>query len=270
MCMVSKKVSQTHKKVTVAFGYSLFALTVAAVVLSTVVPYVSMLLNPLVRHLNVVLILVTFVSAAILPPLLSYLIGDRSTHNKNKTLHHYNGILFAVSAYWLITLFSFYASGVISGIWASITWDYNLVLVNALPIIATLVILAVVATIYSRHQKAGSSVITSAAYQVVLIGGFAALLVSSIVQLFSTESAYIVWALLTVLIPLVLATVSYAAIRDQPSRRSRLTAAVVAVTMGYVAVSVASQLSSYISFNTLIPIVIGIVVWATYLRLSTR
>ena len=96
--MPTTKTKIQKNSITVRFGYALFALMVLSVVTSTIIPLSQALSYPTARHLNIWLMLLSFSAAAVLPLLVSYLIGDKVTHNKNKLLHHYNGVLFGLAS----------------------------------------------------------------------------------------------------------------------------------------------------------------------------
>ena len=156
--MKKNKQSDKFKKITIIFGYSLFALLVLATTISTIIPFGSMLLNPTVRHLNVAVLLVSLVAGAILPPLVSYLIGDRATHSKSKLDHHFNGVLFGIASYWLSTFFFFIASDVISNIRSAFSEPLATAIVSW-PILPTLIILTAVAFGYVKSKKKVVSVL---------------------------------------------------------------------------------------------------------------
>ena len=105
----SKQNLNKKNNTTVVFGYGLFALIVLGALLWTVIPLSNALFYPTSRHFNIIMLMISFVASAVLPAIVSYKVGDRATHTKNKGLHHYNGVLFGVAAFWLATVFSYVA-----------------------------------------------------------------------------------------------------------------------------------------------------------------
>ena len=271
---ITKKPPQTHKKITVAFGYGLFALILLGTITSTIIPYTTLLMNPMVRHFNVAMFLVAFVAAAVLPALISYIIGDRATHKKNKLAHHYNGVLFGIGGYWLsMSLVSSYASLVYEPLRQQFP-EYAVLIVNGLPIVALLIIMLVVALTYVSRQKKKDSVIEHLPYQLVLIGIFVAHFVSLLASIFSQPNEFAVWSLVYVFVFVAMIAISYKFVAKlHPTRLARLTAAIIAVSIAFIASVIAGQIVSFATYNVLtmlVPLGIGVVTWIGYLLLMAR
>jgi len=270
MKKTQKNNSLVFKKVTIIFGYSIFALILVGAIVSTIVPLGGLLFNPVVKHFNVAMMLISFASAAILPSLLSYILGDRATHSKNKLTHHYNGVLFGIAAYWLasfITGYFWIFFGPLSGMFPG----FEVIVVNILPIVALLIVMTFVAVSYARNQKNKDSVMEHRPYQVVLIGVFIASLIAIIAGQFFDPSTIGLIATLFVIVPVGMVAISYKAVaHTQATRSARLTAAVVAVTIGFIAATVTGQIISYLTYNTFAAILIGAGTWIAYLFLVSR
>jgi len=274
MLRMKKKNKQANlssqRNVTVFFGYSLFVLTLVAVTVSTVIPLGNLFFSPSVRHFNVALTLASFVAAAILPPLVSYILGDRSTHNKNKVSHHFNGVLFGIASYWLSLLSGLMGSMTISLVRDNFAEPWATV-INGWPILAIILVMAVVATTYAHSRKDKGSVLQHVPYQIVLIAGMVSTFVYlSTGQYYMQDFAWLVSARYIV-VPTAMIAISYKSLaKAQPSRLSRLTFAVVAVSIGFIAMTTAGQFISYLTTNELVPMFVGVIVWLVYLRLVSR
>lgn len=264
------KQSDKFKKITIIFGYSLFALLVLATTISTIIPFGSMLLNPTVRHLNVAVLLVSLVAGAILPPLVSYLIGDRATHSKSKLDHHFNGVLFGIASYWLSTFFFFIASDVISNIRSAFSEPLATAIVSW-PILPTLIILTAVAFGYVKSKQKVVSVLEYKPYQLSLFVG----VVATFAYILSHQSYGLdmmqVMSMLYVVVPVVLIGLAYLTLptRLYSSLSARLAGAVVAVSVGFIASSIAGQLLPYNELMYL-PIAVGIVTLILYVVIVRR
>jgi hypothetical protein len=262
------KQMETFKKITIIFSYSLFALLLVAVTLSTVLPIGTHFFNPAVHHFNIAVMLVSLAAGAVLPPLLSYLIGDRVTHSKSKVEHHFNGALFGIASYWLSLLFFFIGSDMIS----AIRDQFSEPLATAIagwPIIATVVVMAGVAVGYVTNQKKHSVLMEYKPYQFVL---FAGLIATFGYVLLNQDYTLWVVSVLYVVVPVFLIAVAYKLMspKHYGSSLARLTGAVLAISVGFIASSVTGQLLMYPGANVMTSAVAGVVVLAVYLWLIRR
>ena len=259
---------RSRQKTTIIFGYSLFATAVVAVILSTVIPWGKLFFNQHVKHMSVLMILIAFVAAAIVPFLVAYIIGDKATRAKNKVTHHYNGVLFGTLAYWLSQLFASIGTlpFQVSGAAVDTTWAAPIA--NMWPIVATIILITIIAVSYhAKKQKVGESVLQYRPYQVLL---FLSVIVSLVLsQQFLAEGYQPIGGLLNIAMPLVLIGISYMVItKAYPRKLSRLVVAIVAVTFGYLAMRLAMELTYNITYSVFLGIVatvIGVTVWVGYL-----
>jgi hypothetical protein len=266
-----KKTSENgQRKITIIFGYGLFVAALAAVIVSTIIPLSTMLLNPVVNRLNVIATLIIFVAGAIIPFLVAYIIGDRTTRAKNKVTHHYNGVLFAVMAYWLSLFFSLIGPFAVDPIRGAIPELWMLQVANSWPILATIVIITIIAVSYhARKQKEGTSVLQYRPYQFVLLVSFIAPLILPLPQI---TDGYILTQLLSIGALAIFIGISYIVLRKiQPLKQARLTHAIVAVTFGIVSMQFAAQLIRDVPYTIFMAIaIIGAAVWVLYLWLSVH
>lgn len=260
-----------QKNITIIFGYSLFALTVIEVIISTIIPLSKTLLSPHVNVLNIWVFMVSLAAGVILPTLLSYILGDRATHVKNKASHHYNGVLFGVAAYWLSLVFGTIGGYTISGVRDLFQTVTLSAFVNGWPILATTIVMMFVAISYARHQKKKASVMEHVPYQWVLVGSIVILYVFGFINQIATGFGYLYYSLIPVGITIITILISYVVLRGYVSRRIRLMNAIVATTIGLVAMTVATQLTAYVFYvgSTLLPMFVaisfGVIVWIAYL-----
>jgi len=267
-----KKVSvNSQRKITVVFGYGLFVAALVAVTVSTIIPWSLMLLNPSAKHLNVVTILATFVAAAIIPFLVAYIVGDKITRTTNKVTHHYNGVLFAVMAYWLSLLFSSIGSLSIAPIRETSPEFWVSSVINLWPILATIIVISVIAVSYHmRTQKAGESVLEYRPYQFVLTASLIAPLLLTLPQI---ADGYLLASFLNIIVPAIFIGISYMTLRKvQQIKRIRLTYAIVAVSFGIIAMQFAGQMTGNMPYGALVSVMaaVGAIVWASFLGLSVR
>lgn len=265
-----KKLELTHQKVIVWLGYMLFGVIIIGTILSTVIPWSQLLLQPYVRHWNVSILLLTLVAGAILPVLIAYFIGDKTTRGKNKLMHHYNGVLFGVLAFWLSLLFSFIGSNILNTLRMSNLPDSLVSVISMWPILATVIILVVIAITHTRSHKNGS-VLTYTPYQALLLVCVA---VSSalplIIYLAMTRDNYF-QNLLSVIVPVVFILISYLILRkrNKETRINHLMLATLIVSMGLITVNVVNQVLPYGVFiddpiniiSSVVSIIVGVAVW---------
>jgi hypothetical protein len=276
-----KKTTQKNKRkinnkynTTVIFGYGLFALIVLGTTLWTVIPLSNALFYPTSRHFNIIALIISFVAAAILPVLASYVIGDRATHKKNKVLHHYNGVLFGIAAFWVATAFSFVAWAPLASI-GQLPVPFPTILASAVPIIIAIAVMTVVAITYAKKKKYTLSVLEHRSYQVVLIGSVLALNFSLIIGGNYNVSVNL-WDIVTPYTYLVvLMLVSYFVLaKYHTSRLARLTDATIAMSFSYITMTSISQYIAFLNLHWSVTLlwsyIIAIVVWVAYLYLRNR
>ncbi|HEY8992910.1 MAG TPA: hypothetical protein VIM37_03635 [Candidatus Microsaccharimonas sp.] len=273
----NKQLSVRLKDSTIIFGYGIFALTILNVIISTVIPWISLIITPHILVFNASVFLIALVAGAILPILISYILGDRATHVKNKTSHHFNGVLFGVAAYWVSVFFTMSGPYTTPFVHEHVTNVILSAIVNAWPILATTIIMVFVAVSYARYQNKKVSVLEHKPYQLVLFGAVLANVVYMIInQLFSSPESLPISIVYIVAI-VILFAISYVALRKvQSSRLMSALLATVALTMAFAALSVAAQLvfTVFTTGDFLIPMMVaggfGLIVWISYLFLLTR
>jgi hypothetical protein len=270
--MKHKKNPMTQDKTTTIFGYTLFTLTVLSFLITTAIPFSFSLQYPTARHFNIIVMVVVFGVSAILPALVSYFFGDKATHAKNKSLHHYNGVLFGIAAYWVAQLFSWVGFSSIMGM-NNIPYPTPMVIANIIPVILTIVVMAILAMNYGKKRKKTTSVLHYLPFQLVLI---VSVLIGFVYPYGSGDFAADFLAVIgTFAIPLVVTALAYRVLaKYNPTRLARLSDAIVAMSMGWISMWLAA---SFLSFSRLpyqtegiLVYVIGFIVFVAYLYLRTR
>jgi len=264
--------NQDTRKTTIIFGYSLFAAAIATLIIGTILPWTTLIFNPTTIKLNVLTTLFVFITAAIVPFLAAYIIGDKSTRVKNKTTHHYNGVLFGVLTYWISLFFSSIGSLTLNPIREAIPQYWISTIVGSWPILATVLTVAIIAIAYHAHpQRTAGSVLQYRPYQLVLLVSLIAPFALTLPQI---SSSYLLYTIINITVPFLFVGISYLVLkRAQVSRRARLAHAIVAVTFGILALQFTAQLTSLFQYNTLISYVMtaaGAAVWVLYLWLCVR
>jgi hypothetical protein len=257
----------SQRKITIIFGYSLFVMALVTVIVSTVIPWSILLLDSTVKHLNVIITLLSFIAAAIVPFLVAYIMGDKTTRTKNKVVHHYNGVLFGVVAYWLSLFFSSIGSSTVSPVRQAIPEFWMSTVVNSWPILANILVITIIAMSYhARPQKAGESVLQYRPYQVLLLSSVIATL--ALTQQYLADGYQLI-GLLYIAISAIFIGISYMVLRKvHPFKLARLSSAIVAFSFGIITMGFAGQLASVIGYNILTTLAvtgISLVAWALYL-----
>ena len=256
-----KKLSQKrqltlHQTMTTRFGYGLFALSVVSFVMTILVPLGLILQSPHARVLNAVMIFLILAIGGFLPAIVGYFVGDKATKNRSKTLHHYNGVLLGILAYWLMVALvgvAYLAFSSIDG------FSDQLLLLNVLPVVMALGIVAILAHRYTKkRQKATMSLLEYLPYQTLLfIGVLGGLVAPSFYMGFDAATYSFVIAQL-VGISVIVAIAVLVVARNHTTFMACLTDALVAVS---IAMITSWFVTSILSF---IPVTIPALSWLAY------
>ena len=247
MVMKKNKSDLTHQKVIVWLGYSLFGLIIIGIIINTIIPWLPVLAHQQhVRYWNVYVLLISLVAGAVLPALIAYFIGDKTTRGKNRLMHHYNGMLFGVLAFWLAYMLNYINSGMISILRMSAMSDVMVSVVSMWPILVVVIILIILAITYTRSHKNGS-VLTYTPYQALLLT--AVVLTNTVPPLlYPTTSKYdYLRYLISIIVPAVFIVISYVVLRKRKYETwiGRLMLATIAVSMGWITIGVVAQAMPY-------------------------
>lgn len=269
----TKNIPTQRHKITTIFGYSLFAMMALSFLVTTVIPMTFALQYPTARHFNIIVLVVVFAVATILPALTAYFIGDKSTRSKKDTLHHYNGVLFGFAAYWVAMLMSWVGFSTIFGV-SNQPYPAPLIATNVSPVVLTIILMIILAIAFVKKQKKNTSALRFLPYQLTLIiavtGTFIAPYISNI--------PYVTFAGIgNLLIPMVVIGMAYVILRKQKiSRLARLSDAIIAMSVCWIAIWFAHSLLALLKLPFTYPIasipayVAGLAVFGVYLYLRTR
>lgn len=251
------------QNVTILFGYSLFAFTLLAIIISTVIPFSSILSSPTAKHLNVVIVMIGLVAGTLVPPLISYILGDRATKTKSKVSHHFNGVLFGILAYWLSLLLTLLGSDSVLKIRESFTEPLATIIVGW-PILAITFVMAILAISYaSRNVKV--SVLHYKPYQFILL----ATVIGTFLYILINQNQWDIFGTLATLIPIVLIGISYRILPKISTPKLTLASnAIIAASMGVIAASLVGQLGFAISAELIL--LTELIVWMVYMWLILR
>lgn len=272
--MKNKKTIEKQIKTTITLGYSLFTIYIIAVLIS-IITFGKILFEPEINRLNVIIMLLFITSHMVIPTLVSYFIGDKVTHAKNKLLHHYNGILFGLSAFWLSSF-----SQNLSYITPTIANDANTPfiigrIVSAWPILLTVAIMTVIAIWYNKNQKNNKTMLQYFPFQVVLFGSIIGYLLFIVINGSLTTNADLVSNLVPIGLMIISTTISYFVIKKTDnSIPTQITQSILAVTIGLISMLTTATLISYSSLDSSmswsISFFTGLMTWIIYLVIMHR
>jgi len=266
----STKIAHIHHKMrTVSvFGSALFiaAIAVQAVVAGTVLWYLRVFETS--AAINAAGAFGLLALAGVLPPLVAFFIGDRSTKVRSRYEHFYNGMLFAFMTIWLSMFITFYVAPLLAGVKVPFLADE---LSGIWPAMVSLVIAIAIGIEYGhkRHQKLLHEFLPfKLALTIPLIALIAGSAWELIRQLASPNpSVYGMIILLPVILMVGLLVISYF-LSVERNAGAKLTEACISASVGLFAIMIASQLR-YAGFgiatDILVPSAIGIFVWLAFL-----
>lgn len=269
----TKTAPTLRHKITTRFGYGLFSLMVLSFLLTTLVPMLFALQYPTARHFNIVVLITVFAVATILPALAAYFIGDKSTRSKKGTLHHYNGVLFGLAAYWVAMLTSWIGFSTVFGV-SDQPYPAPLIATNVAPVLLTIAIMITLAVVFAKKQGKNTSALHFLPYQLTLViaavGAFAAPYISN--------SPYVTFAGIgNLLIPVGATALAYLVLGKQKlTGLARLSDALIAMTVGWITVWVAQSFLSLLPYQSthqfieLLSYGIGLITLLAYLYLRVR
>jgi len=230
----------------VVSGYILFALLIIEVLFSTTIPFGRMLFDPRTLHYNVALFMVALTVGALLPTLLGYIVGGHSIKSKTKISHHFNGMLFGLLAFWIMTTFSVIV--LMPSDYFATSLTARVILVNLLPSIAVAIITSILAIAHIRSRQAKRDILEYKPYSILLIGFIILLPVWSLINNIFTQSVSI-YSFVPLIILVVLGLVSYATLRNSKLNiSSKVKWSAVSISVAYVALFVLSQFVTELSY----------------------
>lgn len=266
----NKKAPTQRHKITTAFGYSLFGLMAVSFLFTTIFPMAQALLYPGARPANIIILVSVLAISLFLPALAAYFAGDSSTRSKKASLHHYNGVLFGFAAYWLVMLLSWFDFRALFGVGQS--YPESMVAANLPPVVITLGIMIILAIVFAKNQKTRVSVLHFLPYQLVLLASVIGVLT---VPYLAPGVGVTLADISVLLVPLAVAAIAYVVLGKQgTSGLTRVSDALIAMSIGWIAVLVADSFSSLLMLPYpvagFVSSAAGLIVFAGYLYLRVR
>lgn len=232
--MKKTKKTNFHSPLVVT-GYILFALLVVQLLISTIIPMGKMLFDPRVLQGNVAAMLVGFTIGALFPALVAYFIGDKAIKSKSKLSHHFNGMLLALLAYWVLSVFAQY---VYIPNEAYSSFGAGVIINNVLPGLAVGIVTAIIAFAHIKSRQAKHDVIVYKPYGLALIAFIIILpLWSLVANILSGEVS--IYSFMALGIALVPGIISYLSLRKSTLKTfNKVVWSAVSVTVAFVAMYV--------------------------------
>lgn len=236
--MVKTKKKNIHLPLVIT-GYLLFSLLVVSVLASTTVPMSLMLFDPRVIHANVAVLMISLTLGAILPVFVAYIIGDHAVRSKSRVQHHFNGMVFALFAYFLmisLTVFIAVPHGILGDNPIS-----RAVLINSIPSVGIVLVTTFFAVLHVRSRQAKKDILEYKPFSISFLVLVLLLPIWFVLNNLMTGNtgSYILTPLIAVLLPGVIAYVSIR--RAKYSQYIKIVWSAVAIAVGYLALYVASQ-----------------------------
>ncbi len=264
-------------KVTAITGYTMFSVMVITEIINIAQVTNSIVGRPAAIRERVLTLFVIISLSALLPPLIAYFAGDRATKVKSKLEHHYNGVLFGVTAFWL-WLFT----TTISWQWIPIP-DVPFIpgqIMQFWPSFAVALVMMILGIWYIVVHKQ-NSLIKFKPFQLLLMGSFAGVFIMSGISLLATiqhkdnnlsAALYSVIPLGTLVVMLVISFISSRSAKN--NYVVRLTDATVAAAIGGLATTIAGGIFSRIYSDSTVVIILcsmtGLAAWAAYIHAIRR
>ncbi len=269
----TNKLYQKHMKLTVIFGYSIFAVLIIGLFNTTIIPFAT---SPYVDSTEIILrrisIIAALVLSAIVPPLVAYIAGDISHRKASRLQRHYDGVMFAALGTWLAFGISLAAYQFIPAP------DLNIfvtIWVQFWPsLLATPLVITILAYFYHKKKASPFGPLAFAPFQFLIVTSMLAFIVLQILGSFSISlnrswTSWEISAFVTTILLFVMIFLSYQTARllhkDSVGHVS-LTAGI--VTLGSIATTAVLTLGYFDSLAWMLSVtLIGFSAWALYLFL---
>lgn len=263
----------------VTTGYILFGILVIFTFISTTIPFGSSLLNPQSIKLNVTVAMLAFTIGAILPVVVGYVIGDRSVRSKSKLSHHFNGMLFGLLAYWMMTLFAVFIP--INQL--STDQNVRLILANLLPSLVVAVVGTALAIGHIRSTVKSRDLLEYKPFVLLLVVAIIAEPVLSIANNVTTNSIN-TYSFIPLGIVLLIGFASYSSLaKVRLTSIIRVAWVAVAISVSFVVIYMSNLLESTLSgylipyptmesqtVGSAIAMIVALIGWSVYWAKQTK
>lgn len=231
----------------VVTGYTLFSLLVVATLLSTTIPWAQILIanSTKASFYNITVSYIALTLGAFLPILIGYAIGSISIKSKNKLSHRFNGVLFGLLAFWIMTMVAIFITmpfGLFSG-----QANERILFFNLFPSTIVAIITAFIATSHVSSRQSEQDIITYKPFSLSLIVSIAFLNLWSPINDIVANNIN-VYSFLPPLAILIIGAVTYMTLKKTKfSRYEKIVWSAVSVSLFSFAWYVFSQLTSIVS-----------------------
>lgn len=272
---MAKKSSQqrsAHQSFVITVGYILFAWMVLGLITGTIVPLAQVFSNPHVRVVNVTVFLVSLIVSALLPALIAYGVGGASTKSKNPQIHHYNGVLFGLLAYWVNVISGMLNADFMNFFYTTLPTPINTAVGFMVPVAVTAIAVGVLAYYYHRGQGKQLGLVEYRPFQLSLIG----LVVLYVIAIPFQQFVNGYWSSVTV-IEIGLLLIAYVCLMKMHlSVLQKLTLAAIGTTLALITQYIASQFlpdlytiaTNVWSVSAITLFLTSFMVWALYLYIT--
>lgn len=272
MAKKSLQQSSAYQHFVITVGYTLFACIVLGLITGTIIPMTHAFSNPHIRIVNVAVFLVSLVVSALLPALIAYGVGGASTRSKNRQIHHYNGVMFGLLAYWIDVMFGMLNADLMSFLYTKLPAPINAAVGFTTPVLVTAVAVGVLAYYYHRSKGKQVDIAEYRPFQLSLISLVAAFVIVMPFQQFI--NGY--WSSVAV-IEIGLLLIAYVCLMSMRlSVLQKITLASIGATLAFITQYVASQFLPNIygiatdvwSVSAITLFLASFLVWALYLYIT--
>jgi len=222
--------------------------------------------------MNVTVFLVSLVVSALLPALIAYGVGGASTKSKNRRLHHYNGVIFGLLAFWINILFGMLNADFMNTFYVTLPTPVNTAVGFMAPVVVSAVAVGVLAYYYHRGNGKQVDLAEYRPFQLSLIG-----LVVTFVMVIPFQQFINGYWSSVVIIEIGLLLIAYICLMKMHlSVLQKLTLAAIGTTLAFITQYVASQFLPNIygsateawSISATTLFLASFLVWALYLYIT--
>ena len=247
--MKNKNTKKNMRYPLVMTGYILFGLLITSVAISTTIPFGIMLFNPRVLHYNVAVTAVALTVGAFLPALLGYIVGDNSVKTKSKLDHHFNGVLFGLLAFWIVTILG--GLDILPYELLVTQQNARMILMNTLPSIAVVLITATLAIAHTRSRQAKHDILEYKPFSILLIACVAVYSSWTLITDIVTENIGI-FSFMLLMITTVFGLLSYVTLRKSKlTTYSKIVWSAVSLSVLFITMFISFQFVSGVSYYVL-------------------
>lgn len=260
-------------QVTVYFGYALFLLFILGFVADFL--FFDTYDIPEMIRAGLLTSMFAFVFATCIPPLLGYIAGDKATKSRSKLVHHYNGVLFGVLAFWLATIFTTPVVFIdMSGWFGQLP---QLITSGVFPAGLAVLTMLILALFFGRRTQHRMSAAQYRPYQIVFLSalGYLFILSGANIAMGTLYGANFVSSVAVLLLPVVMIAglVAFGAWLIGPANGTvgvRVVKSLIALSYAVLAIAAVTALFWFSAALASVGTISAIIVWVAYIYLLRR